>query len=90
MNHLEKFVRTGKALELHHNEALGFKGWELYQEGMRDLSVNASKELAGKILVPAGATNMLDIGGSHGLYSIELCKKNKGLSSTILELPAAV
>lgn len=33
---------------------------------------------------------MLDIGGSHGLYSIELCRKNPNLSSTILELPGAM
>jgi SAM-dependent methyltransferase len=33
---------------------------------------------------------MLDIGGSHGLYSFELCKKYPALSSTILELPAAI
>jgi 2-polyprenyl-3-methyl-5-hydroxy-6-metoxy-1,4-benzoquinol methylase len=33
---------------------------------------------------------MLDIGGSHGLYSIELCKKYPSLRSTILELPGAI
>jgi 2-polyprenyl-3-methyl-5-hydroxy-6-metoxy-1,4-benzoquinol methylase len=43
-----------------------------------------------KIPVPNGATTMLDIGGSHGLYSIELCKKYPNLSSTIMELPGAV
>lgn len=29
--------------------------------------------------------NLLDIGGSHGLYSIGLCQENNGLSATILE-----
>lgn len=33
---------------------------------------------------------MLDIGGSHGLYSIELCKRHPSLKSTILELPGAI
>jgi 2-polyprenyl-3-methyl-5-hydroxy-6-metoxy-1,4-benzoquinol methylase len=89
LNHLEEFIRTGKALDLH-NHSMDQNGWKLYQEGMRDLSVNAAKELARKLPVPKGATNMLDIGGSHGLYSIELCKKNIGLSSTILELPVAI
>lgn len=88
MNHLEEFVRTGKPLELH--SSINAKEWELYQEGMRDLSANAAKEMAGKIHVPAGASQLLDIGGSHGLYSIELCKKYPGLSSVILELPGAV
>jgi 2-polyprenyl-3-methyl-5-hydroxy-6-metoxy-1,4-benzoquinol methylase len=33
---------------------------------------------------------MLDIGGSHGLYSVGLCKRHESLSSVILDLPAAV
>ena len=55
----------------------------LYQEGMRDLSINVAKEVASKIPVPKDATAMLDIGGSHGLFSIELCKRHPRLSSTI-------
>ncbi|MBK9328676.1 MAG: class I SAM-dependent methyltransferase [Sphingobacteriales bacterium] len=85
---LEDFVRTGKPLDLHSN--IKPEEWELYQDGMRDLSVNAAKELAGKIPIAKGSTRMLDIGGSHGLYSIELCKKHPGLTSTILELPGAI
>ncbi|MFI5172250.1 MAG: class I SAM-dependent methyltransferase [Chitinophagales bacterium] len=88
LNHLEEFVRTGKTLELH--STINSKEWEFYQQGMRDLSINASKEMAKKIPVPNGAEKMLDIGGSHGLYSIELCKKYPALSSTILELEGAV
>ncbi|HRH57859.1 MAG TPA: class I SAM-dependent methyltransferase [Chitinophagales bacterium] len=88
LNHLEDFVRTGKTLDLH--STIDEKTWEFYQEGMRDLSINASKELAGKIPVPNGATTLLDIGGSHGLYSIELCKMHPNLSSIVLELPGAV
>lgn len=88
MTHLEEFVRTGKTLDIH--STITPKEWELYQEGMRDLSVNTAKEVAGKIPMPRGATTMLDIGGSHGLYSIELCKMHPGLASTILELPGAL
>ncbi|HET6721645.1 MAG TPA: class I SAM-dependent methyltransferase [Chitinophagaceae bacterium] len=85
---LEDYVRTGNTLQLHNS--VNEKEWNLYQEGMRDLSVNAAKELAGKIPIAKNATNMLDIGGSHGLYSIELCKKYPALKSTILELPGAM
>lgn len=85
---LEDYVRTGKTLQLH--SSVNEKEWNLYQEGMRDLSVNAAKELAGKIPLSKDATSMLDIGGSHGLYSIELCKKYPALKSTILELPGAI
>ena len=85
---LEDYVRTGKTLQLH--SSVNEKEWGLYQEGMRDLSINAAKDLAGKIPVPKNATTMLDIGGSHGLYSIELCKKYPLLNSTVLELPYAI
>lgn len=85
---LEDYVRTGKTLQLH--STVDEKEWNLYQEGMRDLSVNAAKDLAKKIPMPKNATTMLDIGGSHGLYSIELCKKHPQLKSTILELPGAI
>ena len=85
---MEDFVRTGKPLELH--SVIKESEWANYQQGMRDLSGNASKELAGKIRLPANPSKMLDIGGSHGLYSIELCKKYPSLSSIILELPGAI
>ena len=88
MGKLEDYVRTGKPLDLHGTASES--EWKLYQEGMRDLSTTAAKELAPKIPVPKDATNMLDIGGSHGLFSIELCKKHPTLSSTILELPGAI
>ena len=88
MAKLEDYVRTGKTLDMHGS--LSEKEWELYQDGMRDLSITTAKELAPKIPVPSGATTMLDIGGSHGLYSIELCMKHPGLTSTIMELPGAV
>ena len=84
---LEDYVRTGEPMQLHSSATE--KEWNLYQEGMRDLSVNAAKELAGKIPLPKNASRMLDIGGSHGLYSIELCKKHPALESTILELPGS-
>lgn len=88
MGKLEDYVRTGKPLDLHGSVTP--KEWKLYQEGMRDLSVNAAKDLAKKIPVPKDATSILDIGGSHGLFSIELCKKHPRLSSTIMELPGAI
>jgi len=88
MAKLEDYVRSGDPLEVHSN--VSEKEWELYQEAMRDLSFNAAQELAGKIPVPKGAIRMLDIGGSHGLYSIQICKRHPALTSTILELPGAI
>ncbi len=88
MSRLEEYVKTGKPMDFH--AVMSKDEWSNYQDGMRDLSMSAAKELAGKLKLPSDATQMLDIGGSHGLFSTELCRKNPLLSSTILELPGAI
>jgi SAM-dependent methyltransferase len=85
---LEDFVRTGKPLDFHGS--MSPEQWRIYQDGMRDVAANPAVELAKRLSVPPGATRLLDIGGSHGLYSIELCRRHPALSSTILELAGAV
>jgi SAM-dependent methyltransferase len=85
---LEQYVRTGTPLDMH-SMAAGEK-WDRYQEGMRDLSVNVAGELARKIPVQKNAILMLDIGGSHGLVSLQICRRNPGMKSVILELPEAL
>jgi 2-polyprenyl-3-methyl-5-hydroxy-6-metoxy-1,4-benzoquinol methylase len=88
MSHLEEYVRTGKIIDFH--AALSKDEWSNYQDGMRDLSISAAKELASKLHLSSNVKHMLDIGGSHGMFSIELCRKHPMLHSTILELPEAV
>jgi SAM-dependent methyltransferase len=82
------FVRTGKALAVH--EGFSKRDWAVYQDAMRDVAANPAVELAKRLPVPPGATRLLDIGGSHGLFSTELCKRHPALAATILELPGAV
>jgi SAM-dependent methyltransferase len=33
---------------------------------------------------------MLDIGGSHGYYSVVICRRHPGLRSVVLDLPQAI
>jgi SAM-dependent methyltransferase len=84
----EDFVRCGKPVELHAR--LSEEDWALYQRGMRAIAGPLADEVARRLPVPAGAMAMLDIGGSHGLYSVRLCQRHPGLRSTILDLPDAV
>lgn len=88
MEHAEDFVRTGKPLELH--QALDDRGWREYQRGMRSLVGAFAGEAARRIPIPRGAKRMLDIGGSHGYYSVALCRRHDGLASVVLELPEAI
>jgi SAM-dependent methyltransferase len=83
------YLRTGDPLELHDG-LLDHATQESYQRGMRSLAGALSWETIRRFPVPDGARDMLDIGGSHGFYSAELCRRNPGLRATILDLPEAV
>jgi SAM-dependent methyltransferase len=88
MERAEDYVRTGDPLELH--VAISGEEWPIYQRGMRALAGAAASETARRLPVPKGARTMLDIGGSHGYYSVALCRRHKGLSAVVLDLPEAV
>jgi 2-polyprenyl-3-methyl-5-hydroxy-6-metoxy-1,4-benzoquinol methylase len=88
MDYVGEFLQTGKGLQYH--ETFNDEEWFYYQKAMEATAAITSSEAVKKIPVPANASNMLDIGGAHGLYSVALCKKHKGLTSTILDLPGAV
>ncbi|HYN21078.1 MAG TPA: methyltransferase, partial [Thermoanaerobaculia bacterium] len=85
---LDDFVRTGQPLSFH--AAMTSEEWALYQRGMSSLARFGGGELAQKIPVPAGARDLLDIGGSHGLLSVALCRKHAHLRAVVLDLPSAV
>jgi hypothetical protein len=64
VEHFEAYVRTGEPLDMHRS--VSDEQWGLYQRAMRALSGLAAPEIVRRTPVPAGATAMLDIGGSHG------------------------
>jgi predicted O-methyltransferase YrrM len=88
MERSEDYVRTGEPLELH--SMTDEEEWDSYQRGMRSVANAFAPEAVRRMPVPRGATEMLDIGGSHGYYSVALCRKHDGLRSTILDLPQAI
>lgn len=85
---MEAFVRTGTPIEIH--EHLTPDAWDLYQRGMRSGARLTTPEVALRLPMPRGATAMLDIGGSHGYYSVALCRRYPDLRATVLDLPDAV
>jgi hypothetical protein len=85
----EDFIATGQPLDMHESLMDGY-AWDRYQQGMRALASVSAEEVARRLPVPPGATTMLDIGGSHGYYSVLLCRRHGGLRATILDLPEAV
>jgi SAM-dependent methyltransferase len=83
----EDYVRTGEPVEFH---SMPDEQWDLYQRGMRAMAYSVAGEAVRRMPVPKDAKRMLDIGGSHGYYSVALCRRHEGLRSTILDLPQAV
>jgi SAM-dependent methyltransferase len=88
MEGLDEFVRTGRQHDVH--DAMTGEEWALYQRGMRSNAGILAPLVAGRIPVPDGARDLLDIGGSHGYFSVALCRRHRGLRATVLDLPAAM
>ncbi|MFZ4543546.1 MAG: methyltransferase [Saprospiraceae bacterium] len=85
--HLDETIRLGKRPQSNMLDEMTDYEWELFSRAMIDISRTNYKEVVGKIPTAKNALNMLDLGGSHGLYSIELCKRNPNLKATIVDLP---
>ena len=85
---METFVRTGTPVEIH--EHMTPEMWDIYQRGMRSGARLATPEVALRLPMPRHAQTMLDIGGSHGYYSVALCRRYPDLRATVLDLPDAV
>lgn len=86
---LEDFVATGRSKDVHRTFESS-EDWGLYQRGMRSMAGTYADEVAKRTPVPDGARDMLDVGGSHGCFSVELCKRHPELRAVILDLPEAV
>lgn len=74
----------------------GIMGWNMvssgkvgrsYQAAMRWLGSSMVKEVVSRIRMPHPPKRMLDVGGSHGLYCVEFCRKYHALSATVLDWP---
>jgi SAM-dependent methyltransferase len=85
---LEGFLRSGDPLDIHAE--MSPDQWDLYQRGMRALASALAREVVLRTPVPRGARAMLDVGGSHGFFSVALCRRHRGLRAEVLDLPRAV
>ena len=85
---LETFVRSGRPLDFH--DAMTAEERGLYHRGMRALAGVAGREVARRMPVRGGARRMLDLGGSHGHFAAEICRRNSGLVAEVMDLPEAI
>ena len=85
---LDDFVLTGRALDFH--ASMSPDQWRLYQRGMASLGRLAAAETVKRTPIPKGARDLLDVGGSHGLFSAGLCRRHPELRAVVLDLPQAI
>ncbi|MEA3067182.1 MAG: hypothetical protein QOK41_589 [Sphingomonadales bacterium] len=85
---LEGFIRTGRPLDFH--AAMTGEERDLYHRGMRALAGVCGREVASRIPIPPGARRMLDLGGSHGHFAAEICRRHPSLTAEVMDLPEAV
>ncbi len=85
---LDDFVRTGRPIDFHTE--MSAEDRDLYHRSMRALAGLAGREVAWRTPVPREARLMLDLGGSHGHYAAEICRRHPGLNAQVLDLPNAV
>lgn len=88
MGHMGEYLKTGKGIQYH--DSLNEEEWQIYQKAMENIAANSAR--SGAKMLPKLNSNakVLDIGGSHGLYCVELCKIYPDLKATIFDLPSAV
>jgi len=84
---IDETIKLGKRPHSNMLEEMTEYEWELFSRAMIDISKTNVKEVCKKISVAKTDTKMLDLGGSHGLYSIELCRKHPQLKSSVIDLP---
>ena len=86
--HCEEYVRTGEPLSVH--QSMTDEEWGIYQRGMRSGIEIPADWIATHLPLPRTAQSMLDIGGSHGYFSVAICRRYPQLRSTVLDLPEAI
>lgn len=88
--HLETAVRKGEPPETIYEWFDEDPGrWEVAQQGFRAAASITVDEVVDKL--PAGdATRVLDVGGGHGLYAVELCSRHPDLTATVFDYPEAL
>jgi SAM-dependent methyltransferase len=65
-------------------------GWRMAQAGFEATARLVVDDVVARIDVPQGSTRVLDVGGGHGLYSIELCRRHPEMTAAVFDLPVAL
>lgn len=61
--------------------------WPPFHEGQRAIAQFTTDEMARKTRLPDGPLRLIDVGGSHALYTIALCRRYPRLTALVYDWP---
>ncbi len=87
--HLENALLEGRRIDLY-DLMTGEAELLTHQRAMAETAGPIADWIAASTPVPSAAAAMLDVGGSHGVYSAAICGHNPHLACDVLELPSTI
>ncbi|MGH8907970.1 MAG: methyltransferase [Egibacteraceae bacterium] len=85
---LPEVLRNGVRFD-HHGAGPDDPYWREYITGQFELARLSAPEVAKKVRLPAGARALLDVGGGHGWFAAQVCRRYPGLRATVIDLPGS-
>jgi SAM-dependent methyltransferase len=82
---LPDVLRTGRPVG-HHLAPPEDPYWDRYVSGQFDLARLTAAEVVRRIRLPRSARTVVDVGGGHGWYSAQLCRRHPSLRATVVDL----
>ncbi len=64
--------------------------WRVYVYGMRDLAKLLLPHVESRLVLAGTPTSLLDLGGSHGLYALALCRRYPTLHALVADFAPAL
>ena len=86
---LEHSLEQGKPREPFYSSFTD-KDWETYVRGMANLAHLLIPDVIRRIRLPEGEARILDLGGSHGLYSLECCRRFPECTAVVMDFAPAL
>ncbi len=89
MSRLQSTLSTGRSVDLYDLMETPDE-LRIHQLAMAETAFPVAEWVAANTPVLKAQEMMLDIGGSHGLYSAAICRQNPPLRAEVMELPGVI
>lgn len=88
-SYLEHSLDHGQPPQRYY-ERFSDEDWKVYVLAMRDLARLLMAHVQKRIALPPNPKSLLDLGGSHGLYAMECCRRYPTLKAQVIDFDEAL